>query len=161
MFLEVVANLNLGNYTSNYSADDILFGGAFAAAIAGILVFLIFLSIALYIYSSFAYMHIGKKAKVHAPGIAWIPAIGPLLVAFKSSKMNSWPWWLLLSFLLVFIPNVGPFLAFIGFAIFWVYAIAWHWKMFESIKMSGWYAILMLIPIVNLIILGIAAWSKH
>lgn len=156
MFLETLANIDVGNYTSG----DLAFGAGFAAAIAAMFVFILIFSLAVYVYLGFAYMHIGKKAKIHAPGIAWIPGVGPLIVAFKASKMNAWPWWLLLSVFLSVIPFAGVFLYFIGMLVFGVYAIIWHWRMFEKIGKPGWYAILMLIPIVNFIIIGIAAWSR-
>ena len=150
----------LETLVSNYTSSETAFAAGLVAVFAAFFLFFFFLSLIIYVYLSFAYMHIGKKARVHAPGIAWIPGIGPLLIAFKASKMNAWPWWLLLSSLLAFIPFAGMFIYFIGMITFGIYAFIWHWKMFEAIGKPGWFAILMLIPIVNLIVLGFAAWSK-
>ena len=39
------------------------------------------------------------------------------------------------------------------------YVFMW-WKIAESRRQPGWYSLLMLIPLINLILLGIVAWSK-
>ena len=115
-------------------------------------IFLI-LALALYFYLSFAYMAVGKKAKINSSGLAWVPFIGPNLIAFQSSKMSAWPWFLLIGYFI-------PFLNFICMAVFGIFTVIWHWKMFERIGRPNWWAILMLVPVVNLIVIGIAAWSK-
>jgi hypothetical protein len=107
----------------------------------------------MYIFLSFAFMAIGKKAKDPMYGLAWIPGIGPLIIAYRTSGMHWWPWLLLIGMM---IPIIG-FLASIAFMVF---SILWLWKTFEKIGQPGWWAILTLIPIVNLIIIGIVAWSK-
>ena len=127
--------------------------GAILAMMAGFLVVFIILSIVLWIYLALAFSAIGKKAGVKYPGLAWIPGIGPALVAFNASGMHWWPWLLLIGYL---IPIVSGLFS-LAFA---VVTIIWMWKTFEEIGKPGWWAILMLIPIVNLIIVGMAAWSK-
>ncbi|MCX6750630.1 MAG: hypothetical protein NTZ83_04185 [Candidatus Pacearchaeota archaeon] len=127
--------------------------GGVLAFIAGMLVLAILVSIALYIYMGFAYMAIGRKAKLKIPELSWIPGVGPLILAFQASKMHWWPWLLLIG---MFIPVVN----FIAAPVFMVFAIIWHWKMFEAVKKPGWWAILLLIPIVGLVMVGIAAWAK-
>lgn len=121
--------------------------GAFAVVI-------LFLLIGIYIYSSFAYSAIGRKAKVKSPGIAWIPVIGPLIIIYKASRMHWWPWLLIIGF---FIPVINI----ITNIAFTIIMVIWHWKTFEAIKRPGWWAILNLIPIVNFIIIGIAAWGNQ
>lgn len=123
-----------------------------ALGIALMLVVLVFL-VAIYIYMSFAYMAVAKKARDKMPGLAWIPFVGPYLIAFRSANMHWWPW-------LLCIGIVIPFIGKIAMVVFWVFGIVWHWKLFEKIRRPGWWAILMIIPVVNLIILGVAAWSK-
>ena len=54
------------------------------------------------------------------------------------------------------IPFIGPLFS-IALCVF---IIIWFWKIFEKIGKPGWWAILLLIPIVNLVMLGITAWSK-
>ncbi len=133
-------------------ALDLLSGGILAL-IAGMILFFTILMIGLYIYLSLAFSAIGKKAKLNTPGLAWIPGVGPLIIAFQTAKMHWWPWLLIIG---TFIPVVG-FLFNIAFTVF---AIIWMWKMFETVEKPGWWAILFLIPIVGLIMVGIAAWSK-
>ena len=132
--------------------EESAMGGLFALAI-GLVIFVIAVTIALYVYMSLAFVAIAKKAKISSPGIAWIPGIGPLIIAFRTSEMHWWPWLLLIGYII-------PIIGFIPLIIFSVFAIIWMWKMFEAIKKPGWWAILMLIPVVNLIMIGIAAWSK-
>ncbi|MBS3083668.1 hypothetical protein J4423_02585 [Candidatus Pacearchaeota archaeon] len=108
---------------------------------------------ALYVYLSFAYYAIAKKARLSSPGLAWIPFVGPSIIAYQTSEMHWWPWLLLIGFMIPFVGSV------VGI-VFTVFTVVWRWKMFESIGRPGWWSILMLIPIVNLILLGIAAWSK-
>jgi len=128
-------------------------GGLLAVAFAFLFVFVLVL-LGLYIYVSLAYTSVGKKAKLKVPELAWIPFVGPNLIAFQTAKMHWWPWILLAG---LFIPVIG-FLALIVFA---AYSVIWHWKMFEAVRRPGWWAILQLIPIVGLVLIGIAAWGKR
>ena len=108
--------------------------------------------IAIYVYMSLAYVSIAKKAKLKEPLLAWIPGVGPLILAFQASKMHWWPW-------LLYIGIIIPFLNIVISLIITAFSIIWHWKLFEAIKKPGWWALLLLIPIVNLVIIGVAAWS--
>lgn len=121
--------------------------------------------LALYIYSGFAFMYIGKKAKVKYPGLSWIPGIGPILVAFFAAKGKATPWWVLLGsfigYLIGAVLNViGVFLPVlmiigtiimvivgIGFIYFAVYEYIWMWKMFEAVERPGWWGIIPLFAI--------------
>ena len=128
-----------------------MLGGLLAAGIFFVFMFFL-LMVGIYVYTSFAYMAIARKAKLSSPGLAWIPGIGPLIITYKASKMHWWPW-------LLFIGFIIPFVNFIAIIIFEVFAIIWLWKTFQAVKRPGWWAIVSLIPVVNLILLGIAAWS--
>ena len=133
-------------------SDDAFAGAIFALILAFLVVFLI-VAFVLWLYLSFAYMAIGKKARLSMPGLAWIPGIGPHIIAFQASKMHWWPWLLLIGF-------VVPILSILCALVFGVYTVIWNWKMFERIHKPGYWALLCLIPVVNLILIGIAAWSK-
>jgi hypothetical protein len=164
------------NIAENFSmAPEVIAG--LAAIFTGFFFAFILVVIALYIYLSFAYMAIGKKAKVSAPGIAWIPGIGPTIIAFKASKMSSWPWWLLLSILIAWIPILGQIVYVICILIFAVYTYIWSWKLFEAVRKPGWWALIPLVSIIGLIpvigwviwlvgvivyfvLIGITAWGK-
>ena len=134
------------------------------AFIAGMIVFVIILGVILWIYLSLAFTAIGKKAKLSSPGIAWIPGVGPLIIAFRTSKMHWWPWLLLLSVFIGLVPIVGQVIYFAAIIVFSVYSIIWQWKMFEAIDKPGWWAILPVIPIIGsiayLVVAGMAAWGK-
>lgn len=128
-------------------------GGGIFAILAGMILISIIIFIALYIFMGFAYMALGRKAKLKTPELAWIPGVGPLIIAFQASKMHWWPWLLLIGYI---IPWIGGLFT-LAFAVF---AIIWHWKLFEAVKRPGWWAILMLIPIVNIVLIAVAAWGK-
>jgi hypothetical protein len=134
-------------------AGSAVLGAGIFAAIMGMFAFFMVVSIAMYVYMGFAFMAIAKKAKLDAPGIAWIPGVGPLIIAYQTANMHWWPWLLLIGFFI-------PFLNFIAMIVFAVYAVIWQWKLFEEIGKPGWWAILCLITPLNLIFYGIAAWSK-
>ncbi len=109
--------------------------------------------VGVYIYTSFAFLAIARKVKFKHPKIAWIPAVGPLLIMSKTAKMHWWP-------ILLLIGMVVPFIGSVALLILAVYSVIWLWKTFEALKRPGWWAILCIIPVVNLIFIGIAAWSK-
>jgi uncharacterized membrane protein YhaH (DUF805 family) len=142
-----------------------LLGAGIIALLIGMIGFVITIFAVLYVYTSLAFMAIAKKAKLNSSGLAWIPGIGPLIIAFQTAKMDGWPWLLLLSLLIAWIPFIGPVIYMIAMIAFSVYAIIWQWKMFEAVDKPGWWILLSLIPFVGwlvyLILLGIAAWSKN
>jgi hypothetical protein len=38
--------------------------------------------------------------------------------------------------------------------------IYFWWKIAEAVKRPGWWGILLIIPIVNLVVIGLMAWGK-
>lgn len=133
---------------------------------------LFLVAIGIYIYSSFAFMAIGRKAKINTPALAWIPGVGSLLVAYYSDKRNkSGPWWFLLWGLIPYILGaifiglgvLSPALMILG-VLFMVAAVGcwlyfgvmtyiWTWRMFEAIKRPGWWAIIPALALPFLILL--------
>ncbi len=158
MFLETL--YAAANFTRDEVLVEGLAGGAIVAALFAIFISMIFIWIAIYVYMGFAYQSIAKKVKIKSPGLAWIPCIGPLIIAYKASNMKSWPWWLLASIILMPIPILGIVIVMIALFIFYIYSVIWHWKMFKKVGKPGWWAILSIISPLNLIFIGIAAWSK-
>jgi len=151
-FLQTAANLD--GALGKALAGGLL--GGLLAFIAAFLVLVILIGIAIYIYTSFAFMKIAEKAKIKEKGIAWIPIVGKPLLASKIAKMHWWPILLLIG---AGIPFVG-WICGIAFAVFFV---IWMWKTFETLKKPGWWAIFYIIPVLNivwLIFIGIAAWGK-
>jgi uncharacterized membrane protein YhaH (DUF805 family) len=118
-------------------------GGLIALLMAFFLVFLI-ISLVVYIVSSLIYMKIAKKAGYPSPGLAWIPVVGPALIASKIAQMHWWPILLLIGFI---IHIIGPVFTFV-FAIF---MLIWTWKVFKAFGKPGWLVLLTVIPLINLI----------
>ncbi|MDO8516999.1 MAG: hypothetical protein Q7S33_02640 [Nanoarchaeota archaeon] len=144
------------NNWTNLTVDPAIVG-TILAFVAVFFVLLMILLIAVYIYTSLAYMKIAQKKKLKNVGIAWIPIIGPSLISSKIAKMH---WWPLLLLLLVFIPFIG-IIACLVFMVFWY---IWTWKTFTALKRPGWWVLFNIITpigtIVFLILLGVAAWGK-
>lgn len=130
-----------------------LLGGGVLFFLAGLVLFFIVLVIAIYVYTSFAFMTIARKVKYSAPGIAWIPLVGPLLITSKTAKMH---WWPILLIILFPIPVVNV----LAMIVLTVFAIIWLWKTYEKLNRPGWWALFNLIRPVNLVFYGIAAWGK-
>jgi hypothetical protein len=108
----------------------------------------IVVGLALYVYSALALMTIAKKTNTPNAWLAWIPIANFYLM----TQIAKVPWWTFLIIFLSWIPVVGALLM-VG-VIIW-----WWWKISEARNRPGWWSILMLIPIVNIIILGMLAWS--
>lgn len=137
--------------------------GPIVTLILGFIVIAIVLGILLYLYLSLAFMAIGKKAKDKSSGLAWIPIVGPAIIAFRASKMHWWPWLLWILFII-------PIVNFVAMLIFGIYSLIWTWKLFEKAGKPGWWVLIGIggiIPLVGflfsiawLVLIGITAWSK-
>lgn len=155
--------------------DLTLTGGlteGFGAIISTILYFLFAIilivfvfAIANYIYTSLAFMAIGKKAKDEKYWLAWIPFIGKPLLASRIANMPWWPVLLLLGYFFTFIPAFGTYLFYASLTIFGIFDLIWMWKTFKAVGKPGWWILLVLIPIfgwvIYYILLGVAAWSHE
>ena len=153
--------MNIFLQAATIRAEDLIAGGgalgAIAALLVAFLVFFIILAIAVYVYTSFAFMAIARKTKTEPAGLAWIPVIGPLLISSKIAEMHWWPILLLIGFWI-------PFLNILLMITLAVFSFIWMWKTFEAVGKPGWWILLNLIPIAGgiifLILLGVAAWGK-
>ncbi|MBR9683261.1 hypothetical protein GOV03_01855 [Candidatus Woesearchaeota archaeon] len=105
--------------------------------------------IAIYIYFAFALMTIAKKTKTDNAWLAWIPIANVYLM----TKMAGLPGWLTLAVLLPLIPLMG------NLALMAVLVFMW-WKIAEAIKKPGWWGVLLIVPLVNLVVVGVMAWGK-
>lgn len=141
------------NFDASTLSQGAISGGLAATIVAFFLIGLLF-AIALYVYMSVVYMKIAKKGKYSTPGIAWIPFVGPALISASLAKMHWWPVLLLLAFPI-------PILGSIAGIVFLVFMIIWTWRMFEGFGRPGWWAIFWLINIVELVLLGVVAWSDN
>lgn len=119
----------------------------------------IIVGIVLWVYTSYAFMVIGKKAGYSMPALAWIPAVGPLIIASQVAKMH---WWPILILILMWVPIIN----FIAGAVLLVYFVIWMWKVAEARHNPGWWGLLAslgnIIPVIGTIIalvfLGMIAW---
>ena len=123
--------------------------GMWAIIMGSIAIFAV-IGLVLYVYMALVLMAIAKRTNTPNGWLAWIP-IGNLYLMTQIAQV---PWWTLLVIFLAWIPFVG------GLAVLGV-TIWWWWKICERMKKPGWWALLTLIPIANLIIPGILAWGKE
>jgi len=61
-------------------------------------------------------------------------------------------WWTV-AFFMVFIPLIGSLVVLVVSVYLW-------WKIAERVGRPGWWAILMMVPVVNFIVMGMLAWGK-
>ena len=102
----------------------------------------------LYVYSSLALMTIAKKTNTQNPWLAWIPIVNIYLMTQIAGVSG----WFTLGILLAFIPIVGGIAVTAGGVYLW-------WKIAEARQKSGALSLLMLVPVANLVVIGILAWS--
>ena len=154
-------------------------------AFAGvILVVILLVIIAFYIYSSLAWMTIGKKLKYKYPWLAWIPIANTIMVL----QMGGFSWaWIILGIVLPIIAIIPAIIfAFFSQMLMWivislliiipllilcVISIIATWRIYEKRKYPGWLALVsllsavpyigMLAVIANIVILGLVAWSDR
>jgi hypothetical protein len=129
---------------------NLMTGGAFGALGTGVIVGAIILLLAIYIYSAFALMTIANRRGTPNGWLAFIPIANVYLVT-QIGKQSGW--WTL-GLLAAIIPVLGG-LAVLALMIFL------YWKLAEACKRPGWWGILLVVPIVNLIMIGILAWGKE
>ena len=132
-----------------------LFGFGLGALVGALLVFAILLLIAIYVYTSLAWMTIAKKLKYKYPWLAWIPLANVAMIL----QLGEFHWALVF---LLLIPVIG------WLAVIVLGTIA-LWRIYEKRKYPGWLALIgygSLIPaigwlasIASLVIMGLVAWK--
>ena len=128
---------------------DMFAGGALAGLLLGLGAAAIFIVLAVYVYIAITLMFIANKTKTSNSWLAWIPIANFYLMTQVAKVSGLWT----LALLLSFIPVVG------GFAVAGV-SIWLFWGIAERRGFPGWISLLLLVPVVNLIVLGILAWAK-
>ena len=121
--------------------------------LAGLAILWTVILVAAYIFVALALMTIAKKkGKTSVPAwFAWVPILNVLLMLDIAGLPL---WYLVLFIVLPIIPFIGA-LATLALGIYVWYKIA------EAVKKPGWYALLMLIPIVGPFVgIGLIAWGK-
>lgn len=132
-------------------------GGLFTGAFAGARIFVAFCIIAVvWVYTSLAWIEIGKKLRYEKSWLAWIPFARSAMIL----EMGGFHW--ALAFLWL-VPVFG------WIAIIILQTIC-SWKIYEKRKYPGWFALAAvlafagrdigsLFSILDLIILGFVAWK--
>jgi len=123
---------------------------AFLMAFAGVIMFACLL---FYIYFAVCLQTIAKKTDQRPEWLAWIP-VANLFLMCKTGKLD-YKWLLLL--LVSFVPLIGPFLGPLC-ALFWT-GFAWY-KIAISRGKEGWIGAITVIPVVGLFTMGYLAFSK-
>lgn len=126
--------------------------------------FSLIISLAVYIYLAYCLMVIAGKLDVPNGWLAFIPVANVYLMC-KIVGISGW------YLLLAFAPIVGAFLIPLnatlglivyaaGFLVVLVFYVYLWWKIAEQRLRPGWYGILMLVPIANLIVPGVLAFRE-
>ena len=123
--------------------------GVFAALFGILMAFMLAMGLVVYIYTAIVLMTLAKKTNTKPAWLAWIP-IANLYLTTKIAKVQ---WWTFFAFLLFLVPAIG----WMGFTAVMIW---WWWNIAERMKFPGWISLLLLVPVVNLIIMGIIAWAN-
>jgi len=130
---------------------EFLLGSFLGVFTAGMIIFAILFTIAVYIYHAIAWYEIAKKQKHKKSWLAWIP-FANLSLIFELGGFH-WAW-----IFLILIPVFG------WIAIL-VLSIISMWKIFEKENHPGWFSLSLIIPkvggILYLVAIGIVAWGKN
>lgn len=94
-------------------------------------------------------MFIAKKTKTANSWLAFIPIANVYLVT-QIAKVSGW-WTLVV---------LAPIVPFAGTIVMMAVMIWMFWRIAEAIDFPGWTSLLLLVPVVNLVILGIWAWAE-
>ncbi|MGA2158738.1 MAG: hypothetical protein ABSG90_05930 [Dehalococcoidia bacterium] len=128
----------------------------------GMLLFGVGGGLVLYIYIAICLMFIAQKTGTKYPWLAWIPIANVFLMAMIAKK----PWWWALIIVLAYSVAVGMMsgsLSWLGYifdiAAFVFLILIWI-GICQARSKPGWWVILLIIPIVNLIFIGILAFSE-
>lgn len=142
------AILDWGMETGATQAGDL---SAFLGIFAAFVIPMIILTLVLYVYYALALMKIAQKNNTPNAWLAWIPIANLYLM----TQIAQVPWWTFLVAFVAWIPLIGP-IALLGVTIWWWLKIA------ERMKKPNWWGIMIaLVPIANLIFLGMLAWGKN
>jgi hypothetical protein len=107
----------------------------------GMLMFILAIVAAVYVYMALALHTIATKTGTENPWLAWIPIVNlvlPIMIAKKPI------WWIVLCFI--------PLVNLVILVIVWM-------EVAKARRKPDWLGILMIVPIGNLIVPGILAWT--
>jgi len=107
------------------------------------------ISLAIYIYFAVALMAIAKRTETKNGWLAFIPIANVYLM----TQIAGLPAWYTLAIFLPIIPFIGGLAMMVAMVYFW-------WIIAEKVGKPNWWGILLLIPVVNLVVVGILAWGR-
>jgi hypothetical protein len=113
------------------------------------MVFIVFVSIVLYIFSCFCLKRIAEKTNQENIWMAWIPIAN----IFLTCKIAGLSYWWILGFLLAIIPYVG------WLCVSCVVVYMWY-KICLLLKKPVLFAFLMAVPLANFVVMGYLAFSE-
>jgi len=119
------------------------------AMVGTFLVLIIAILLVFYIYSAICLQLIAKKTGQEPSWLAWVP-IANLFLSCKISGLSYL--WLLILFAAP-IPIIGPLCITVFYAYLWC-------RIAVALNKPSWLGVLVIIPIVNLVIIGYLAFSK-
>ena len=125
--------------TSTHISDAA--AGTALAVFGGILLFILFFVIIIYVYTAICVMKMAKKTGTENAWMAWIPILNLILLIQIARKPI---WWIIFFFI--------PILNIIFAILVWM-AVA------KALGKPEWLGILMIVPVANFIILGYLAFS--
>jgi len=103
--------------------------------------------LAVYIYTAIAIMAIAKKTNTPNGWFAFIPILNIYLLTQMGGVSGLWT--------LVILADI-----FLGGLATGVFSIVMFWRVAGKIGFPNWTSLLLLVPIVNLVMLGLWAWKK-
>jgi hypothetical protein len=116
----------------------------------------------LYVFMAICLMFIAQKTDTKYPWLAWIPIANVFLMAMIAKK----PWWWALIVVLAYgiaagtINGAASWLGWILDIAGIVFTILIWIAICQARNRPGWWVVLLFIPIVNLVIIGVLAFSK-
>lgn len=133
-----------------------LAGAGTLALLAGMALVSAIIGIIVYLYFAFALFTIARKLKEPNAWLAWIPIANLYLLW----KMSGTPTWTIIAAAIGYLLSAIPFIGWLLALFAGVLTIWWFWKIVERRGYPGWISILMIVPVVNLVVVGVVAWAK-
>lgn len=142
----------MGSEFSKYASGGLLggmMGGFSGVALATMVTIIAIMVVALYIYTSLAWMVIGKKVRYDKPWLAWIPFANISMILQMGGFHWAWVFLLLI-----------PILGWIALIVLMIISM---WRIYEKRNYPGWFSLAMIVPklggILHLVVLGFVAWK--
>ena len=124
----------------------------------------IFIAVIGYLYLAIVLQSIAKKTNTPRSWMAWIPFVNLILLADIAQMY----WWPVLIIPIVYVIGIIPvenfllsILSLVLSIVALLYLLTYWEKLFKRVGMSQWWVLALLVPILNLVAIGLAAWGKQ